>query len=54
MVVGHLHDDLLRPDLLVDQLVAIVNSHDEVDCALEDQRFVLRDVQAEKEWIFSR
>lgn len=49
MVVGNFDDDLLGPDLLVDQDVAIVHVDDKVYCAFEDQRLMFSDVQTEEE-----
>ncbi len=51
MVVRDLDDDLLGPDLLVDQLLTVVDRNDKVDSAFKDQRLMLRDVQTEKEGI---
>ncbi len=52
MVVGYFYRYLLRPDLLVHQLIPVVNCYYEVDRAFECGRFVFCDVQREEKRIF--
>ena len=49
--MGHFYDKLLRPDLLVDQLLAIVNCYDKIDRSLKNQWLMFSYVKTEKERI---
>lgn len=52
MIIAHFHNDLSWPNFLINQLIAIINTDNEIQRCSEYMRFVLGQVQNKEKGIF--